>query len=186
MAIEKKWTAVPAQTITSNGGSEGQLQVSDATVFFVKQTVTIFSDDLSPIDFQVKRVVDLHNMIVGPTSENINSTSNMAAYLLSDNPMIYAAEQFRPKIPITDIQRAVYQEEPAVALRVIQVDVTGEPVNAGGSGGGLAPDEFDHVHEVYDSDDNIIQYQFFLSGVSVGNINVLYDSDGKVTDYEKA
>lgn len=185
MAIEKKWNAIPPQTITSDGTTEGQLGVTDATVFFVKQTIKLFSNTVSVSEYQVKRVINEVTILLGSVDQNINDRSNLSSILVADDAMISADEQFRPAIPTQDHQRAVYQEEPAVALRVYQVDSLGRGVSAT-SLVTLAPASFDRVHEVLDADDDVTQYQFFLAGLSVGNINVIYNSDKVVTDYVKA
>jgi hypothetical protein len=184
MAIEKKWSAVPPQSITSNGTQYGQLGVSDASSFFVKQIVKLFSDSISVSQYQVKRVSSAQSLELGPVDGSLTDRSNLLAFVTTDHPMISADEQFRPAIPTQDHQRAVYQEEPVVALRVIQVDSLGNPTSATGASG-LAPTSFDDVKIVKDSNGNPIQYQFFLASVSVGNIDVSYDAFG-ASEYKKA
>lgn len=126
MANEKKWDLVPPQPFTATGTVDGHITVADSRLFHVKQTVIIFSDALGPILFQTKQINSLTDIVVGPVSQDINSRSDMSAYLLSSNPMISANTQERYTIRPEAITRAVYQEEPAVAIRTLMVDPLGD------------------------------------------------------------
>ena len=131
---EKRWPT-NIESFTLNGGSDGLITVSDTTGFFVSQIVFISATGLPQLELKVKRVISATQLYVGPngSNSNIDTRTNVSAYTVALNAQIYATEQLRPNIQENYITRAVYQEEPAVALRVIQVDKLGNPV--GGSGG---------------------------------------------------
>jgi hypothetical protein len=64
-------------------------------------------------------------MIVGPKSGNINATTDVSSYTMALGANISANEQKRPTIGADDFERAVYEEEPTVAKRVVMVDKFG-------------------------------------------------------------
>lgn len=124
MAIEKKWAKVPPESFTADGTTDGHITVVNSELFYVKQEVRLFSDDLSPIIVEIKRINSRVDIEVGPKG-NINQRTDVSGYLLADNAMISAEEQVRPTISWEDIRRAVYEEEPTVALRTTWVDKLG-------------------------------------------------------------
>lgn len=126
MAIEKKWERVSPQLLTSNGTSSGQLTVADPSLFKVKQKVKLFSNTMSPIFFRVNRITSPNIIeLGGAENKDINDRSDLSAYLVADNASISADEQERPAIPPDAYERAVYEEEPVVAKRVVLVDQLG-------------------------------------------------------------
>jgi hypothetical protein len=130
MAIQKKWAPVPPQSITSNGTQDGHVTVPDATLFFVQMKVQAFSDDVSPIQLEVKRVNDIHGIELGLPG-NINNRSNLTLLLVSDNAKISAPDfQDRPAISMEDVIRASYANEPAVGLRTLPIDKLGNPIDS--------------------------------------------------------
>jgi hypothetical protein len=68
-------------------------------------------------------------MIVGPIAGNINTFTNLSAYTTVASARVFANEQRRPTITSDDFERAVYEEEPTVAKRVILVDEFGNRIN---------------------------------------------------------
>lgn len=125
MAVEKAWPAIPERSLTADGGQYGELQVSSTEGFKVKQIITIKSDTQQSQFLEVKRVVDENLMFVGPSGK-ITDRSNITTYTTADNARIYAKEQRRPKISPEEYERAVYEEEPTVAKRIIPVDQFGK------------------------------------------------------------
>ena len=124
MAIEKKWTLVPPQTITSNGTSDGHITIADTTLFKVKQQILIGSNTVQAFALEVKRINTLTDMELGPKG-NIDDRANLTNILTSDSPFIKADIQPRPTISWEDIRRAIFEEEPTVALRTLLVDKLG-------------------------------------------------------------
>jgi hypothetical protein len=137
MAIEKSWTVVAPQPFTADGTTLGEVRLASTAGFKVKQTVGIQSSAQPPIAVQVKRVVSPTLLIVGPLAESLQPPqrqqgnqllsvrSDISAYLVADGAFIYAAEQPKANLKPDDIWQAVYDQEPAVALRTTQVDQFG-------------------------------------------------------------
>lgn len=124
MATEKRLEEIPAQLILSNGDITGRIAVTDASIFTVKQVITLFSDSVSPIEYQVKHVIPGF-IYLGRPDKPITEYSKLSQFTLVDNTKISAREQSRSTISQPDIQRAVYAEEPTVAIRTILVDKMG-------------------------------------------------------------
>lgn len=126
MAFEKRWASVPVTAFVADGTQEGLVTVLDSTAFFVKQRVKIGSNTQGTSNFEIKRIIG--NLIfVGPQNTNLRTKSDLSAYLVADSAFISAEEQPRPNIPPDDVWRAVYEEEPTVAIRSHLVDEYGDP-----------------------------------------------------------
>jgi len=123
--IQKTFVAVPAQLFTSNGDSEGNLTVADSTLFKVQQVVILKSNDLQPRELQVKRISGPTQIKVGKLKAPIHEGTDISDFLVADAATIQAKEQDRPAIPPDAFNRAVYDEEPTVALRTTAVDALG-------------------------------------------------------------
>lgn len=130
--VEKRLIAVPPQLFTVDGTASGVVTVLNTRLFKVKQAIIINSNTQSPTtDLEIKRIPNGTQLEIGPKSGNIDSRSNLSAYLVADSANIFSNEQFRPKVPSEEIVRAVYEEEPTVAVRTILVDQLGNPVGDG-------------------------------------------------------
>lgn len=128
--IEKKFSEVPPQAFTANGTFGGLVTIADTTILKVKQKVRIFSDTHSPIgDIEVKRVLSSTTLLVGPKSGSMVAYTDLTTLLVADNAKISADEQDRPPISQYDVWRAVFSEEPTVALRNLLVDERGNAWN---------------------------------------------------------
>jgi hypothetical protein len=123
--FEKRFAAVPAQVFTADGGANGSVSIADVRLFKVKQQVVITATGQTNLELEVKRIVNSTSMIVGPIAGNINAFTNLSAYTTAAGASIFANEQRRPTITSDDFERAVYEEEPVVAKRVILVDELG-------------------------------------------------------------
>lgn len=136
--FEKRWAAVSPQLFTSNGTANGKLTVLDSSVFKVKQQVNLSATTLPNLNLEVKSIPDDTTILVGPLSANIFTYSDISAYTVALGANIWAIEQKRSSVPVEEINRAVYEEEPVVAERVILIDKHGNkydennplPVNA--------------------------------------------------------
>lgn len=125
--LEKRFNAVPPQLFTSNGQPNGQITVADTTLFKVKQLVMVVAGTNS-LELEVKRVTTRTTMFLGPKGGSIDSRTDLSAFTTALGAFIFADEQQRTKIAEQEIPRAVYQEEPAVAVRSILVDNLGKPL----------------------------------------------------------
>jgi hypothetical protein len=127
--FEKRFAAVPAQVFTADGGADGSVSVADTSLFKVKQRVYVSATGQTNQELEVKKVASPTSMVVGPVTGNINTFTDLSAYTVLANATIFANEQKRPQISADDFERAVYEEEPTVAKRVILVDEFGNKYN---------------------------------------------------------
>jgi len=123
--FEKRFAAVPAQVFTADGGANGSVSIANTSLFKVKQQVVITATGQPNLELEVKKVLSPTSMIVGPVTGNINAFTDLSAYTTAASASILANEQRRPTIIGDDFERAVYEEEPTVAKRVILVDEFG-------------------------------------------------------------
>lgn len=124
--LEKRFSAVAPQALTANGTAEGKITVADTRLFKVKQKIFLQSSTQQPRDgLEVKKIINITEMIVGPEKSAIHITSDVSDFLVADTATVAANEQFRPIIPSEEFNRAVYEEEPTVAIRSMLVDKEG-------------------------------------------------------------
>ena len=172
--LEKRWKAIPPQTFTSSGTALGQITVTDATLFRVKQQVVISANTIpSRDDLEVKRVLDYKTILLGPKTGNIDSRVDLSAYVSALNPVIYTNEQIRSKIPEQEVERLTYEEEPYVARRVIVIDKLGNPVNMAING--AVPSEWDDCQLTRDSASDITLARYYLKGNLLTTLQLSYD-----------
>lgn len=128
MAIERLWVGVPTQLFTSNGGKEGQISVPSTVDIKVKQKVMVGANTQSTLELEVKRVLNETDLIVGPRNPQmvgIAATYDLTSYTTAFNAFLRIDEQSRNPIVPDAFWRAVYEEEPTVALRTFAVDHLG-------------------------------------------------------------
>lgn len=124
--LEKRFSQIPPQAIVADGTINGKITVTDTRLFKVKQKITLQSNSQQPRDgLEIKRIINSTEMIIGPEKSPIHIYSDMSDFLVADTATVAASEQFRPIIPQEEISRAVYEEEPTVALRTMPVDKMG-------------------------------------------------------------
>lgn len=128
MALEKAWGLVSPQPFTADGTTLGQVTIGNTAGFKVKQSAYLLADGLPGLPVQIKRVLSPTTMIVG-TINNAQIASwkplNISAYTVAKNASIGAQEQSKNEPTVDDIFKAVYESDPAVALRVIFTDQYG-------------------------------------------------------------
>ena len=126
--FEKSWLAVAPTLLTSDGSTNGYIQVVDTIGFKVKAKVTLSATGQPNLTVQCKRVISKTQMVVGPLNAPLNNTQvDLSAYTLAAGAFIFQDEQPRVTIAPADIVQAVYEQEPTVAIRVIDVDQFGNP-----------------------------------------------------------
>lgn len=123
---ERKWVELPAISLTADGAENGKITVTDTAYYKVKMKVTLQSDTLQPTQFEIKQVLSRTEMVLGPVGSKHHATSDLTEFLLTDNSVLKANTQDRPSIPPVDYERAVYEEEPTMAKRVVPVNKYGE------------------------------------------------------------
>lgn len=126
MARERWYKGVPQTFLTSDGQENGIITIEDTHGFKVKSFVIIKSNTQPQKKYQVKRILNKNEMIIGEVNTKISQKNDMSAYLVSENATIEMPEQERPDIPPADYERAVYEEEPTVAKRNYLVDKYGD------------------------------------------------------------
>lgn len=125
MAIERSWVGIPTQLFTIDGGQYGQVSVPTTEGIKVKQKVFVGSNTQPPVQLEVKRVINTTDILLGPIGPEMKKYSDLRLYLTSANAFLRIDEQERPKIVPDAFWRAVYDEEPTVALRTTLVDAYG-------------------------------------------------------------
>lgn len=127
MAVERRWEAV-SQFFVNNGTSTGLIVVPDATGFFAKQKVSLVSNTQAAKVYEVRRVTAT-TVQVGEVGSNFTTYANVSMYTIADAAQIIAPEQEKPTIKPDEIWQAVYQRDPALALRELLVNKFGVPID---------------------------------------------------------
>lgn len=125
MAFEKRYAAIIARNFTSNGTANGTVELATTSKFKVKQHIAITATGEPSLQLEVKSVLSPTILRVGPRGGSINAFTNLTAYTVAKNSAILADEQPRAGISNQEIIRAVYDEEPTMALRSVMVDEYG-------------------------------------------------------------
>lgn len=135
--LEKRLKAVPAQSFTANGTTDGKITIAadPCGLFKVKQHVIISATSLPNITLEIKRI-EAGNVYVGPIPDgkpgvntSIDARYDISAYTVALGAAISANEQKRPAIDWAEAMRAMYEEEPTVAMRSVLVDKCGNKID---------------------------------------------------------
>ncbi len=184
MAFERKWAHVPPRAFTSDGTASGLITIASTSGFKVKQTVAIKSATQSIIQLQVKRVLSSTTLIVGPLNKSIDTKSDMSAYTVADTATISAEEQKKNQIFNTDQEQAIYEQEPTLARRLINVDEWGNfytednPIpTASFSYKGLIPPSFDDVVLTYTANKDIDTAKYYKDGALLATVTLTYNAN---------
>lgn len=184
MAIERRWEAIPEQSVLLDGDTSGFIAVTNPVDFKVKQFVQLKSNSVTtPVKYQVKRVIPT-GIYLGLEKSPIDKYADLSQFTVADNTKVYALEQERNSMGPEFVTRAVYQEEPAVALRTIGVDPFGTIVNWAEEG--LVPHEFDDVQIIRDDEGDPIEVFFYLRTVLQRHLLIEYDLNKDVVRAYKA
>lgn len=127
--IERKWLAVTATPLTSDGSTIGVVTVADTAGFYTKQQVFLASSTKTATSYQVQEVVSKTKLVLGPIGPKVgrNNFSDLSGYLVSDGCALAAPEQDKgANPPDKDHYSAIYASDPIVADRVIFVDQYGK------------------------------------------------------------
>jgi hypothetical protein len=182
MASERFWRLV-TQTFVANGTINGVIRVDDASGFKVKAEVVIKSTSQQPLTVEIKNIPDLYTIEVGPKGSEMTTRSSLVGYLISDGASITQPRQKRPSIGPGEIDRAVYEEEPIVARRVIPVGRDGEVIDQ--SNDGITPQEFDDIILTRDVDKDVVFAEFYNRGQKLWSLDIQRDVDKDVTRVRK-
>jgi hypothetical protein len=108
-----------------DGSDKGVIKVATARGFKVKASVVVKSSTQQPVTLEIKSIPDSETIEVGPAGASIDERSNLSSFLVADLASISQGRQKRPSIGPGEIDRATYEEEPAVARRSVLVDEFG-------------------------------------------------------------
>lgn len=127
MAFERKLSVVPPQAFTADGNAFGLVTVADSCKFRVKQSAYLVNTAGAELAVQVKKVINPTQLIVGRIDQKIASWTplDISTWTVASGAKIGAEEQNKNNIPPDDHYVAVYESDPVVADRVIQVDCNG-------------------------------------------------------------
>lgn len=128
--VERKWLTVGPLAFTANGTTGGIVTVADASFVFVKQIANLTATGQPNLQVEVKRILSPTSFVVGLTGTNINTVADISAYTVAASASFFAGEQDRNRIDAAAIARATYMEEPAVAIRVLNVDPFGRSIDS--------------------------------------------------------
>jgi hypothetical protein len=128
MAIEKKWATTGPYSVTTPGTSDGvltlALPVDRYLKLHVKQRIRL-SDPVQPtLELEIKRVVAPNIIEVGAIGKPITNRSDVSSYGAAST--VFSPEQDRPTIPIQELDRATFEEEPGANRRTMVVDPNGD------------------------------------------------------------
>lgn len=135
MAFEKAWTVVPPTPLTFDGSSLGVIQVADTIGFKVKGLAQLSDSTGLKMVVQVNQVLSPTTMVVGKPGSSPSATAggiasgavvDVSAFTVANSATIGFAQQPKSKIKTDDIDEAVYENDPTVAIRTIPVDPYGK------------------------------------------------------------
>jgi len=132
MANERLWDSIGPIAFTANGGQDGVVTLISTSGLRVKQQVKIYSAAKQPLadKLEIKKILTPTKAIVGKivsTGEFMNRV-NLSDYLLADSASLTViADQERKSPRPEDILKAIYEQEPVVAIRTFGVDEFGNP-----------------------------------------------------------
>lgn len=129
MALERRWTAILPRPLTANGSALGVIEVADTAGFRTKMKVGLKSNTQPARQFQVQEVLSTTKLIVGAPGPKVgrDAYADVSMYTVADGATISAAEQDKNNVPEKDHYSAVYEGDPVIADRVLNVDQYGRP-----------------------------------------------------------
>lgn len=125
MAFERTYTSVAPQAFTADGTVQGVVKLASTFGFKVKAQVVVQAPGLPVLTLEVKRVLDVNTLFVGPPGP-ITARTDLSAYTIAAGSFIYMAEQPKAKVGKDEQLYATYDQEPTVAWRTVMVDQLGQ------------------------------------------------------------
>ena len=175
---EKKFLEISSTPLLADGGEYGELQLLGAFRFRVGQIIILRSNTEEEIQVKVNRVTSDVSLEVGSFDTPVSDRVDVSEYLVADNAAVNLLEQSRPTIPPDDVWRAVYEEEPIIALRTTNVDIRYEKLlgllqNANWMN--LA--NFECINPSFSADGNTITLDYIEGDIVVGQAIFEYTTD---------
>lgn len=132
---EKRFYAIPPQALTADGLADGTITVDSTYCWKVGQIITCVSSTVTFRRLKIKAVLSENIIKVGEIDTPIYKFSDVSDLLVADTAMIElvddaiqtgsTASNRRPVFDYHEMMRAVYEEEPTIALRSHLVDWLG-------------------------------------------------------------
>jgi len=182
MASERFWRQI-VEPFASNGTSNGVIVVDDSEGFKVKAEVLIEAIGQPVLTVEIKDIPDAYTILVGPKGAEMQTRSDLSLYTVAQSAKITQKKQKRPSIGPGEYERAVYEEEPIVAKRVIPVGRTGELIDQ--SIDGVSPQEWDDAILTRDIDKDVVYVEFYLNSKHLWDIDITRDIDKDVVRVRK-
>lgn len=194
MALERKWNTVPPQAFAANGTPQGFITLADTRGFRTKQVAYLKSSTLpTAIPVQVKRVLSPTVLVVGRVDNKIASWQplDISTYTVLSGAVIGAEEQNKNAVPTDDHYSAIYEGDPVVADRVIEVDQYGDfydadnpmPVSVVGSAADKAWDDLLLARDPVTQDIAVATYK--KGGNTVRTLTFTYDAFENLIEVKK-
>jgi hypothetical protein len=178
---EQQWLSV---ILTNISISNSIVTVSDTFGLHPKAAISL---TLGPLqgDFEIKRVLSNTQIEIGNIGTGIKGPFLSPTQF--DGGTLTMSEQNRNKFGSELVLRAVYQEEPALALRTMAVDPYGQaisasnplPVSVSGTSGATIPDSWEEIDMSYDNNNNLITVVF--QNPVPTTLTLSYDPNGNLT-----
>lgn len=130
MAFEKFYPAVGPVEFTNVGSIGGIVPLTSTKGFKVKMPVLLISGGVKRTDLEVKRVFNDTELMLGPVGERLSCFTDMTGFPIGSTLSSLSPKLKRPDIPLNEISRQVYEEEPTVALRTVMVDEFGRKISS--------------------------------------------------------
>lgn len=125
--LEKRLASIAPQALIADGSVNGLVKVNDATLFKVKQTVTLENLTQS-LTLEVKSILDSQTIALGPTNSNLSARIDLATFTVASGAKLSAPSQGR-YFSSDPVPQLTYETEPAVASRVLLVDKVGNKIS---------------------------------------------------------
>lgn len=122
---ERLYLDVPPRRLTADGTVDGVAIIENTKLFKVGQEVILDSLTQNETRLKINRIVSDTQFIVGELKGKIDTFVDVSAFMKDESASVRVPEQKRPVIHITEIDRATYEEEPALAIRSLLVDELG-------------------------------------------------------------
>jgi hypothetical protein len=184
--FERKW---PTVILTPISVANHVVTVSSTAGLHTKQIVTLSKTGQQSQDFEIKRVLSDTQIQVGSADSGMLSFMNPVQF---NGGMLTMSEQERNKFDSNIVLRAVYEEEPAVALRNLLVGRYGNPIDTSIDTQGnnrlqvdadKLPDSDDIIID-RDADDKPLRYHFMLANVEQYYVDIIYNNNGSAVEYK--
>jgi len=188
---EQQWLSVFLSPIAV---ANSVITVSDTFGLHPKAPIVLTDLSGNAQDFEIKRVLNDTQIQVGSIGTGI--TGPYANPVAFNGGTLQMGEVNRNKFGSELVLRAVYQEEPATALRNLLVNKYGAPIDTSLDANGKVriivdtgtpadPLPYtDDVKIVYGANGKASQYQFYLATVLKYTVDVTYNTANKPIDYQ--